>query len=264
MAGYIGQAPANKFLTLDKQTFTTSATDTYSLDKTVSSANEIELFLNNVRQEPIEAYTVSGSTLTLASAITSSDTMYCIYQGKAIGTVSPATNSVSNDMLVNSSVTVNGTSISLGGSETITAGKIGQVVQTFKNDNFSTTSSTFVDVNDMSVSITPSATSSKILVGLFSYGTLSVGNNQIFSVRLLRDSTVIANNFVNDNFHTTYSASNIDASPIYTNFLDSPSTTSSVTYKMQVKTSGDTLHINRLGGASAYSVSTITLMEVLA
>ena len=143
-------------------------------------------------------------------------------------------------------------------------GKIGQVVQTFKNDNFSTTSSTFTDVNDMSVSITPSATSSKILVGLFSYGTLSVGNNQIFSIRLLRDSTVIANNFVNDNFHTTYSASNIDASPIYTNFLDSPNTTSSVTYKMQVKTSGDTLHINRLGGAGAYSVSTFTLMEVLA
>lgn len=105
MAGYIGQAPANKFLTLDKQTFTTSATDTYSLDKTVSSANEIELFLNNVRQEPIEAYTVSGSTLTLASAITSSDTMYCIYQGKAIGSISPATNSVSNDMLQGSIAT---------------------------------------------------------------------------------------------------------------------------------------------------------------
>lgn len=105
MAGYIGQAPANKFLTLDKQTFTTSATDTYSLDKTVSSANEIELFLNNVRQEPIEAYTVSGNTLTLASAITSSDTMYCIYQGKAIGSISPASNSVSNDMLQGSIAT---------------------------------------------------------------------------------------------------------------------------------------------------------------
>ena len=122
MAGYIGQAPANKFLTLDKQTFTTSATDTYSLDRSVSSANEIELFLNNVRQEQIEAYTVNASTLTLASAITSSDTMYCIYQGKAIGTVSPATNSVSNGMLVNSSITVNGTSIDLGASGSISAG----------------------------------------------------------------------------------------------------------------------------------------------
>jgi cytochrome c oxidase assembly protein Cox11 len=119
MAGYIGQEPANKFLTLDKQTFTTSATDTYSLDRSVSSANDIELFLNNVRQEPIEAYTVNGSTLTLASAITSSDTMYCIYQGKAIGTVSPATNSVSNSMLVNSSINLNGSDVSLGGSATV-------------------------------------------------------------------------------------------------------------------------------------------------
>ena len=56
MAGYIGQAPANKFLTLDKQTFTTSATDTYSLDKTVSSANEIELFLNNVNANIFVGY----------------------------------------------------------------------------------------------------------------------------------------------------------------------------------------------------------------
>lgn len=119
---YLGNEPADKFLTIEKQTFTTSATDTYTLDRTVSSPNDIELFLNNVRQEPTTAYTISGTTLTLASAITSSDSMYCIYQGRSVGTVSPATNSVSNDMLVNSSVTVNGTSIDLGASGNISAG----------------------------------------------------------------------------------------------------------------------------------------------
>jgi hypothetical protein len=117
--GYLGNKPADSYLTLEKQTFTTSATDTYSLDREVSSVNDIELFLNNVRQEPTEAYTISGTTLTLASAITSSDSMYCIYQGRAVGTQSPAVGSVTNDMLVNSSITLNGSAVSLGGSATV-------------------------------------------------------------------------------------------------------------------------------------------------
>jgi hypothetical protein len=102
---FIGNQPADKFLTLEKQVFTTSATDTYVLDREVSSVNDIELFLNNVRQEPTEAYTISGTTLTLASAITASDSMYCIYQGRAVGTQSPAVGSVTNDMLAGSIAT---------------------------------------------------------------------------------------------------------------------------------------------------------------
>jgi len=96
---FIGNQPADKFLTLEKQVFTTSATATYTLDREVSSVNDLELFLNNVRQEPTTAYTISGTTLTLASAITSSDSMYCIYQGRAVGTTKPDNNSVTVDML---------------------------------------------------------------------------------------------------------------------------------------------------------------------
>ena len=102
---FIGNQPADKFLTLEKQVFTTSATDTYTLDREVSSVNDLELFLNNVRQEPTEAYTISGTTLTLASAITSSDSLYCVYQGRAVGTTKPADNTVTNDMLVGSIAT---------------------------------------------------------------------------------------------------------------------------------------------------------------
>ena len=100
--GYLGNKPADSYLTLEKQTFTTSATDTYNLNREVSGVNDIELFLNNVRQEPTEAYTISGTTLTLASAITASDSMYCIYQGRSVGTQTPATGSVTNAMLAGS------------------------------------------------------------------------------------------------------------------------------------------------------------------
>ena len=91
---YLGNRPADSYLSLEKQTFTTSATASYTLTNAVSNANEIALFLNNVRQEPTEAYSVSGTALTLSTAITSGDTMYCIYLGKSIGTINPADGSV--------------------------------------------------------------------------------------------------------------------------------------------------------------------------
>jgi hypothetical protein len=78
-----------------------------------------------VRQNPNDAYTVSGTTLTLSSAITSSDTMYAIFLGKAVETIAPALSSVTNNMLAgsianaklaNSSITLNGSAVSLGGS----------------------------------------------------------------------------------------------------------------------------------------------------
>jgi hypothetical protein len=122
---YIGNTPADKFQTLQKQSFTTSATDTYTLSYSVTNPQDLALFINNVRQNPNDAYSVSGTTLTLSSAITSSDTMYAVFLGRAVETVAPAIGSVTNSMLsgsianaklANSSITLNGTAVSLGGS----------------------------------------------------------------------------------------------------------------------------------------------------
>ena len=96
---YQGNTPAEKYQTLQKQSFTTSATDTYTLDYAVTNPQDLALFINNVRQNPNDAYTVSGTTLTLSSAITSSDTMYAVFLGKAVETIAPATGSVTLDML---------------------------------------------------------------------------------------------------------------------------------------------------------------------
>jgi len=125
---YIGNTPADKFQTLQKQSFTTSATDTYTLSYAVTNPQDLALFINNVRQNPNDAYTVSNTTLTLSSAITSSDTMYAVFLGRAVETIAPATGSVTNTMLAgsiansklaNSSITLNGSAVSLGGSATV-------------------------------------------------------------------------------------------------------------------------------------------------
>ena len=88
---YIGVQPSTSFQTLAKQDFTTSATTSYTLSQSVSSANDIALFINNVRQEPTYAYSASGTALTLTASTTSSDDMYCVYLGKAVGTINPFT-----------------------------------------------------------------------------------------------------------------------------------------------------------------------------
>ena len=83
---YIGNVPADKYTTFDKQTITGDGGTGYTLDHAVANAQEIEVFVNNVRQEPGVAYTVSGTTLTMTGNVASTDDFYVVYQGKAIQT----------------------------------------------------------------------------------------------------------------------------------------------------------------------------------
>ena len=96
---FIGNQPAEKYSSFQKQDFTTSATTSYTLDHPVANGNEIALFINFVRQEPTAAYTASGTSLTLTSATSSSDDMYCVYLGKAVQTVNPPNSSVGSSQV---------------------------------------------------------------------------------------------------------------------------------------------------------------------
>ena len=128
---YIGNTPALQYITHAKQTFTAdSATVAFTLSNAVANENELEVFVNNVRQEPGsgKAYTASGTTLTMSAAPNTGDDFYCIYQGKATQTVTPGASTVTNDMLsgsianaklANSSITLNSSAVSLGGSHTL-------------------------------------------------------------------------------------------------------------------------------------------------
>jgi hypothetical protein len=91
---YLGNQPALSYTSFAKQDFTTSATTSYVLDNPVANANELALFINFVRQEPTTAYTASGTSLTLTSATSASDDMYCVFLGKAVQTVNPPNASV--------------------------------------------------------------------------------------------------------------------------------------------------------------------------
>ena len=104
---YIGPEPAESFTSFATQEFSTSATTSYTLDHAVANENEIALFVNNVRQQPGsgKAYTATGTALTLSAATASTDTMYCVFLGRALQTVTPATNSITSAMLSGNLVT---------------------------------------------------------------------------------------------------------------------------------------------------------------
>ena len=93
--GYLGNTPGENFITFSKQVFTIVNSQTaYTLDFAVVDENELRLVINNVVQEPGtgKAYTASGTTLTLASALTNgTDEMYCVFLGKARETVTVPT-----------------------------------------------------------------------------------------------------------------------------------------------------------------------------
>ena len=158
--------------------------------------------------------------------------------------------------------------ITSDGSGVITSSKfkIGQVVSTFKNDTFGTSSSSLVDITGFSAAITPSSTSSKVLIyvcGGVSSGT--GGHNVLLS--LLRGSTEIGQGTgggTSNNFMMTIMAANSDVILFGHHFLDSPSTTSSTTYKMQMASTSGTAQLNRRADTDARTMSSsITLMEVL-
>jgi len=105
---YIGNTPALDYISFAVQNFTvTAGTTVYTLDYSVSNENDIALYINSVAQRPGAsfAYSATGTTLTLTSATLATDTMYAVFIGRAVQTVTPPASSVTNTMLSPSVIT---------------------------------------------------------------------------------------------------------------------------------------------------------------
>tara|TARA_R100000908_G_C3712639_1_gene118650 strand:- start:345 stop:884 length:540 start_codon:yes stop_codon:yes gene_type:complete len=150
-----------------------------------------------------------------------------------------------------------------------------QIVQGNLNTAVSTTSTSFADVG-LSATIVPSSTSNKVLVTVV-LGKVGQSNTNGSSWKIFRGSDVVIQHSASDGnaqtqaaFHISngiYGASNPDRyvdTPIL-NFLDSPSSTSSLVYKIQWKVDGGTAYLNRWAtNTDMGSTSTITLTEIIA
>ena len=124
--GYIGAQPATNFETVRKQVSTTNSGTTITLDFAVSSVQDILVTVNAVVQS-YDNYSVSGTTLTLGGTL-NNDRVEILYVGRTFQTVTPAVGTVTNEMLsgsiansklANSSITLNGSAVSLGSSASV-------------------------------------------------------------------------------------------------------------------------------------------------
>jgi hypothetical protein len=153
----------------------------------------------------------------------------------------------------------------------IAGGKVLQIVSTLKQDVFTTTSTTYVDVTGLSATITPVTATNKVLVIV----SLTLANNLLDYISrgvILRDSTIVgagtpASNRPAANF-VVFSRGGASQTAV---FLDSPATTSATTYKVQIAAENtSTATVGRGFGSDGDSsqiprvASSVTLLEVSA
>ena len=203
----------------------------------------------------------------------------------AVGVTSVVTDTIK----VGAAVTIGESGVNVVGVVTATSGIVGltstgmpagsvlQVKQTVKTDTFSsTTTGSDVDITGLSVSITPTSDSNKILV---TYDTNISGSNAGYSgnIHLKRGSTKIyqgdaeGSRTRSTQFFITRNDTigHLETIKVHGSFLDSPNTTSEITYKISYNainthtTVNKTMYDSDASGVSRVP-STITVMEIAA
>jgi len=213
-----------------------------------------------------------GTTGTVQSANVADD---AITLGKmASGTDG---NVITYDASGNPAVVASGTSghfLKSQGAGTVpvfaSSGKVLQVLQAVKTDTFTSSATSYTDLTGITLAITPSATSSKILV--MTQLSMAVDNGGQPALKLLRDSTALnlgaAASSRTRATTTFFTEATWESMPVSIIYLDSPSSTSALTYKVQgFGNGGNVIYVNRSASdsdASNYyrSSSSIILMEI--
>jgi len=145
-----------------------------------------------------------------------------------------------------------------------TTPRIGQTIQATTTTQTSTTSTSYTDATNVTASITPTLSTSKVLVTMnFSFYADGSSNNRLpgIFVQIVRGSTSIYESGME---YTVQGVSSMTGAvmfmPISMSFLDSPATTSSTTYKLQFKTTSGGGNTSYIGGISP---SIVILQEAL-
>ena len=132
---YLGNVPAANFSSLSYQDLTGGSGTSFTLDFPAGSNQDIEVFVNNVRQEPGVAYTVAGTALTMTGSIATTDDFYVVFQGKAqqTATLGSSTNLSITDLTLSGDLTlsnaVQGTTL----TDTTNTGSVTLDFDTYQN-----------------------------------------------------------------------------------------------------------------------------------
>jgi len=136
-------------------------------------------------------------------------------------------------------------------------GSVLQVVYGSTSTTVSSSTNTYIDTN-LTATITPTSSSSKILVIVDQNGTNKDTTGPYMAIRIVRGSTTVLNYAITDG----YSSGSVNRwGSSSASYLDSPATTSATTYKTQFCSLGNTAYVEVQNNNA---VSTIILMEIAA
>jgi len=272
---YIGNQQTQGFSQVPAKRDLTCATGTsLTLSHAVASAEGIDLFINNVRQEPTTAYSVGsdGVTITLTGSVVATDDIYVVYNSLALQTTVPPDASVSTAKIIDGNVTAAKLAASLdlsGKALTMPTGAVLQVKAASDTSIRTTVSQTFdIASNTAQVTITPSSATSKFLITCCGVFSCDDGNDAWYAT-IYRDSTNLGQQYTGLSGGNSVAGVQINYYPCSMTILDSPSTASDITYGLRFRSynhDGDAATTARLGqelsGTGAPVPTHITVMEI--
>jgi|GEM_PF-3877764 len=262
---YIGNQQTQGFSSIPAKQDLTGATGTsLTLTHAVASAEGIDLFINNVRQEPTTAYSVGadGVTVTLTGSVVATDDIYVVYNSLALQTTVPPDASVSTAKLA--------ASLDLSAKAlTMPSGAVLQVKAASDTSIRTTVSQTFdIASNTAQVTITPSSATSKFLITCCGVFSADDGNDAWYAT-IYRDSTNLGQQYTGLAGGNSVTNVQVTYFPCSMTILDSPATASDITYGLRFRSynhDGDAATTARLGqelsGTGAPVPTHITVMEI--
>jgi len=215
--------------------------------------------------------------LTLSAATASTDTMYCVFLGRALQTVTPATNSITAGMVsanaitgakLNTDVISAQTALASEPADTdeflvsdagtlkridyslIKGGKVKSINAMANNtlNQANTNSTTFADISDLDLVVTPASTSSKFIL-FVNYNIDTGGSGHGLQAVLTYNHSGISQTYIdasydNHGFDVTADRANTWQAM---NYYLAPSTTNEITFRLQIASSGsgETVYFNR-------------------
>lgn len=194
---YLGTTPAVGYSKIEKQTLTGNGGTTYTLNNPVGNEQELEVYVNNVRQEPGVAYTTFGTTLTMTGAVTANDSFYVVYQSKAERTLSiiPEQDSKGHYTFDSGTLYIDSTNNRIGINNTSPTQALTVTGNVSVSGNLTVGTGTVVISND-SITIAGSAVSpvqsfrNKVINGNFDYWQRGTSNTSVASNQYLADRWV--------------------------------------------------------------------------
>jgi hypothetical protein len=226
----------------------------------------VDVYLNGVKMVNGTDVTVNnGTSVVFASGVALNDIVdintFGTFDLASFDTSSITSGTLNTARLADSSI---------ANDKLATPGVVLQVVNSIKTDTTASAGAAAWNDSGLSAAIIPSSTSSKILVNVNMSGAHTTSNTWL---KIVRDSTDLglgdaAGSRLQCTFGNFYQFNDGNIMKTHSfQLLDSPSSTSALTYKVQVRSNGGTYYVNRsvtdgdsvdIGRAS----STITLMEI--